>query len=302
MKWLEITLSLTGELAEAAAEVIPRYTPNSIAMQYPLEGDRIDPQAEVVLRAYLEDGRDVEQTRQAIEADLWHLSKIEPFDPPSFNWIEGDRWEDAWKDRYQPIQIGERLLIQPAWLPIEDPDRIPILIDPGMAFGTGTHPSTQLCLLALEKYLQPGQRVVDLGCGSGILAIAAAKLGASRVLALDIDEAAVRYSQKNIKANSLDQEIIVAQGSLEYLQGDHEFAETGFELLLANILARVLLDLLQGGLANTLPADGILVLSGILDHQAEELVQVGSSQDLEHLETGEIQEWRSLVFKRKSPR
>jgi ribosomal protein L11 methyltransferase len=302
LKWLEISLTLTGELAEAAAEVISRYTPNSIAMEYPLEGDQIDPTAQVVLHAYLENGPPLEETRSAIEAGLWHLSQIEPFDPPSFKWIEQDRWEDAWKDHYQPIKIGERLLIQPAWLPIKSLDRIPILIDPGMAFGTGTHPSTQLCLLALEKHLQPGQAVVDLGCGSGILSVAAAKLDASEVLAVDIDASVIKYAQENIAANDVGAKIKLAHGSLEVVQANYVAGESEIDLLLANILANVLLDLLNEGLGNSIRPHGILILSGILDHQAEEVIQAAQKKNLEHLETGKSDDWRSLIFKRKSPR
>lgn len=301
MKWLEVSLTLNGELAEAAAEVISRYTQNSIAMEYPLEGEQLPPYNQVTLRAYLRDDQDLEEARRAIETGLWHLSQIEPFDPPHFNWIEEEHWEDAWKDHFQPIKVGERLLVQPAWLPIEDSRRIPILMDPGMAFGTGTHPTTQLCLLALEQYLQPGQRVVDLGCGSGILSIAAAKLGASQVLALDIDPIAVDYAKENVEQNGLSGEIEVVQGSLAYLQRDVDLVNTGIDILIANILTKILLQLLQEGLVNTLRPEGLLVLSGILDHQVEEILQAAEDSDLEYLATGVMQDWRSLILKRKSP-
>jgi len=119
LKWLELTLSLSGEIAEAAVEVISRYAPNSIALEYPLDGSQIDPNALAVIHAYLEPNDELEVQRRAIEQGLWHLSQIEPFPAPEFHWIEEQQWEDAWKDHYQPIKIGEKLLIQPAWLPVQ---------------------------------------------------------------------------------------------------------------------------------------------------------------------------------------
>jgi ribosomal protein L11 methyltransferase len=301
LKWLEISLTLTGEVAEAAVEVISRFTPNSIAMEYPLENNELDPKAQVLVRAYLEQNPDLETTRKSIEEGLWHLSQIINFDPPEFSWIEEEHWEQAWKEHYQPIQIGERLLIQPAWLPVQPSERIPIFIDPGMAFGTGTHPTTQLCLLALEKYLSPGQSVVDLGCGSGILSIAAALLGASEVLALDIDPNAITNAYENVKKNSLEGKIIIQLGSLDKLIAQEEIRESSCDLILANILSKVLIELIENGLGEAVRPDGLLILSGILDHQAENVIQAAQAHNIDHLETNEIEDWRSLVLKRNSP-
>lgn len=301
MKWLEISLTLTGEVAEAAVEVISRFTPNSIAMEYPLENNELDQKAQVLVRAYLEQNHDLENIRKSIEEGLWHLSQIVYFDPPEFSWVEEEQWEQTWKEHYQPIQIGERLLIQPAWLPVQPTERIPIFIDPGMAFGTGTHPTTQLCLLALEKYLSPGQMVVDLGCGSGILSIAAALLGASEVLALDIDPNAINNAYDNVKNNSLEGKIFIQQGSLERVIAQDEVQESSCDLILANILSKVLIELIENGLGDAVRPEGCLILSGILDYQAENVIQVAQAHNMEHLETNEIEDWRSLVLKRNSP-
>lgn len=301
MKWLELTLSLSGEVAEAAVEVISRYAPNSIALEYPLDGSQIDPNALAVIHAYLEPNEDLEVQRRAIEQGLWHLSQIEPFPAPEFRWIEEQQWEDAWKDHYQPIKIGEKLLIQPAWLPVQTSHRLPIIMDPGMAFGTGTHPSTQLCLLALEKNLTKGQKVIDLGCGSGILSIAAVHLGASEVLALDIDANAVKVAQENVEVNSMSHALTIRQGSLENVLTDLGSQTSSTHLLVANILAKVLIDLIHNGLDKAIKPGGLLILSGILDHQVEEVRHVAQGNNLDHLETFANQDWRALVFKRKSP-
>jgi ribosomal protein L11 methyltransferase len=299
LKWLEVSLSLTGELAEAAVGVLSRYAPNSIAMEYEDTGAGIDPAGIIILRAYLPDDDDLDRNRQAIEESLWHLSQIKSFDPPRFDWVEEQNWEDSWKARYQPIRVGECILIQPAWLPAPETNRVVILMDPGMAFGTGTHPTTQLCLLALEKHLVPGARVVDLGCGSGILSIGAIHLGAGEVLALDTDGTAVDSTRQNAAANSLAGRINVLQGSLEVLRSLSVSTGESPDLLVANILSKVILDLLQQGLGESVRPGGILVLSGILDNQAEEVVQAAGAHSLEHLETGSIDDWRAIVLKRK---
>jgi ribosomal protein L11 methyltransferase len=134
------------------------------------------------------------------------------------------------------------------------------------------------------------------------LSIAAAKLGASEVVAVDIDATAIKFAQENIAANKVEDIITLAHGSLEYLQDRYSPNGSGVDFLLANILTKVLLDLLNHGLGDILRPSGILVLSGILDLQAVEVIHAAQSQGLEHIETGELDDWRSLIFKRKSPR
>ena len=115
-------------------------------------------------------------------ATLAYLGRIQPIPEPAYRPIQDEDWMSSWKEHYHPIPIGQRLLVLPAWIEQSDPSRIAVKIDPSMAFGTGTHPSTQLCLEMVEKYTRPGQPVIDVGCGSGILSIAALKLGAASVL------------------------------------------------------------------------------------------------------------------------
>ncbi|MEK7785592.1 MAG: 50S ribosomal protein L11 methyltransferase, partial [Chloroflexota bacterium] len=145
------------------------------------------------MRAYLpaDDVTALETARQKIEEGLFYLNMIRPIPAPSYTPVSDANWAELWKANYKPIRIGNRLVVIPSWLADRqstEPPNIPILMDPGMAFGTGTHPTTQLCLALIEAHLKPDDTVLDLGCGSGILAIAAAKLGAKSVLAVDIDD------------------------------------------------------------------------------------------------------------------
>ncbi len=166
-----------------------------------------------------------------------------------------------------------------------------------MAFGTGTHPTTRLCLRALEELVIPGQRVIDLGCGSGLLAIAAARLGARRVLAYDNDPQAVEVAQRNVILNRVEGQVQTLHGSLQ----DILTARSPADLLVANILAKVLGNMLEEGLADSVKGGGWLILSGILADQSPPLQEAATSQRLSHRRTLRESEWRALVFQRELP-
>jgi ribosomal protein L11 methyltransferase len=179
-----------------------------------------------------------------------------------------------------------------AYTPV--PAEIVITLDPGMAFGTGTHPTTRLCLEALERVLSPGMRVLDLGTGSGVLAIAAAKGGAARVLALDIDDLAVAAARENVRANGVSDVVRVGAGSLDG-------AGEGYDLVLVNILARVICALLDEGLAQALQPGGIVVASGIIDDQEPEVREALAKSKIEVIERVVECDWVALVGQRRAP-
>jgi ribosomal protein L11 methyltransferase len=163
-----------------------------------------------------------------------------------------------------------------------------------MAFGTGTHPTTRLSLEAIEQQLQPGSQVLDLGTGSGILAIAAAKLGAKRVYGVDIDPVAIQSARENLVRNHVDHLVHLDQGSLQDCPPD-----VHFDLIVANILTPILLQLLEQGLADRVPQGGKLILAGILDHQAEGVKDAYQAQGLKTWQEMAWQDWRALIFSRK---
>jgi ribosomal protein L11 methyltransferase len=192
-------------------------------------------------------------------------------------------------------------MIQPAWLPLQEKDRLPIFMDPGMAFGTGTHPTTQLCLTAIEGTVQKGRSVVDIGCGSGILSIAAAKLGANKVLALDIDSIALQNARKNIKINDVSSIVTTAQGSLDRLLEEIPSPWIPAHLVVANIITKTLEEMIFAGLGKTILPEGTLILSGILDHQVGLIQNACEAKGLQVIETRAMDDWRALVIKRIPP-
>lgn len=297
MKWLEISLTVDGELAEAVADIFARYVTSGVAL-IPTDFENHSPSFPAIsVRAFLPVDDQIDDLRHRIEEGLWHLSQIEPLPDPNYRFLEQEDWANAWKEHYHPIPIGERLLILPAWISGEEEDRHKVIMDPGMAFGTGTHPSTRLCLIALEDCLREGDRVIDLGCGSGILSIAAARLGAERVLALDVDQQAVRVTHGNVSLNNLEDIIAVQEGSLSTLLSSQSRADATYDMLLANILAPTLETLISEGVSQAVRPGGLLILSGILDKQLGSMLERCSSAGLEHVETRIERDWRALILK-----
>ncbi len=295
MNWLEVSLTVNGELAEAVADVLARFAPNGVTTEQAVtyndaedEGTAVGP---ITVRAYLPADEHLEEIRPRLEESLHYLGMIQALPAPTFTPVADQNWMEAWKARYQPIPIGKRLIIVPAWLESPDESRLPIRIDPGMAFGTGTHPTTQLCLEFIEEFftdrLVPGVghsltdrpiAVIDVGCGSGILSIGALKLGASFALGVDIDPASVQASRENAEANDIPKEqFFIGLGSVaEILKGG--FPVRTAPLVLANILAPVLVRLLDAGMAELVEPGGSIVLSGILEEQAASVVSVAAGE------------------------
>ena len=309
MNWLEISLTVDGELAESVADVLARFAPNGVmteqGVRFVNDEDEGTATGPITVRAYLEVNDQLEETRQKIEESLFYLGMITPVPTPTYKQIADQNWMEAWKQHYKPILVGERLLILPAWLESPDPKRIPIKIDPGMAFGTGTHPTTQLCLELMEISFDERRKreegnsfifplsCIDVGCGSGILSIAAIKLGAKTVLGVDIDIESVRNSRENADVNEVGEELLLGQGSVtEVLAG--QFAFKSAPLVVANILAPVLIRLFDAGLADLIQPDGEIILSGILDHQAESVIEAGQAKGLKRGVIRQLKDWVAI--------
>jgi ribosomal protein L11 methyltransferase len=320
MNWLEVSMTVNGELAEAVADVFARFAPNGVMTEQGVEfqddedlGTAAGP---ITVRAYLPVDEGLEDRRQKLEEALYYLGRIEPLPAPTFEPIADQNWMEAWKQHYRPIPIGKRLLILPAWLESPEPERIAIKIDPGMAFGTGTHPTTQLCLELLEKTFENREsrdenrgtkhdsrasilnsRVIDVGCGSGILSIAAIKLGAEAALGADIDPESITNARENADTNGIGEELILGVGSVnEILVG--KFPWRTAPLVMANILAPVIIRLFDGGLADLVEPGGSIILSGILQEQAQGVIDAGEAKGLRLRERRQMGDWVALTLEK----
>ena len=311
MNWLEVSLTVDGELAESIADVFARFAPNGVmteqGVKYNDAEDAGTPTGPITVRAYLEVNDQLEDTRQKLEEALFYLEMIRPLPAPVYKQIADQNWMEAWKQYYKPILIGERLLILPAWMESPAPERIAIKIDPGMAFGTGTHPTTQLCLELMEKAFEEKGRMkesflfplscIDVGCGSGILSIAALKLGATKVLGLDIDSESIVNSRENADTNGVGDELILGVGSVqEILGGKFEFKKA--PLVVANILAPVIIRLFDAGMADLIEENGSIILSGILQEQEQNVIEAGQAKGLRMNERCQKGDWVALTMSR----
>jgi ribosomal protein L11 methyltransferase len=307
MNWLEVAMTVNGELAEAVADVLARFAPNGVtteqAVDFVNDEDEGTPVGPITVCAYLPANDKLEETRQKLEESLFYLGMIQPLPKPVFKSLRDQNWMEAWKERYKPIPIGKKLIIVPAWLDSPDVSRLSIKIDPGMAFGTGTHPTTQLCLEFMEKYVglgaQPKNKsldVIDVGCGSGILSIGALKLGANFVLGVDIDEASLKASRENADANDIAPEhFAIGLGSVAEIR-DGKFLIREADLVLANILAPVIIRLFGMGLADLVAPEGAIILSGILEEQAELVRSAAEAHRLKFVEERRLGDWVALSF------
>ena len=305
--WLEVSLIVDGELAEAVADVLRRYLPDGVVIESTAvmtgpadeNGQAVGP---LRVCGYIPVDEKFEETRQKIEQGLWYLGRISPLPEPIFKMIQEVNWMEAWKKHYHPIPIGRRLLILPAWIAPPNDGRIPIRIDLGMAFGTGTHPTTQLCLVLAEDFFTQlesakGVWLIDIGCGSGILSIAGLKLGAEHALGVDIDPEAIRASSENAALNEVSHQLELGIGSVIEV-GAGMFSLHTAQLVFANILAPVLVQLLDQGLGRVVMPEGWLILSGILIEQSSEVETALDAHGFLRVEKRQMGDWVALAARR----
>lgn len=299
MSWLEVCVKARdAREAEAVAEVLQLFAlgDEGVVLEQLGNPDDLDPRAmlpETLVKLVVIDGRGSAEFRAKLQNKLTANQLPQAIFTP----IEEQDWATAWRDNYQPLPIGNRFWIWPSWVPVEgvSEDALVLVLDPGMAFGTGTHPTTQLCLMLLEERIRPNMSLLDLGCGSGILSIGASKLGACPIISVDTDEIAISSTEYNAQLNQCHNQIDIIHGSL----GDAP--QQKWDIVVANILAPILITLLeQDGLLDTVKADGYLILSGILEQQTAAITAVVEKLGGDVVEILQQEEWVALLVKHRS--
>ena len=318
MSWLEVSIETSHKGVEAVAACLTAQGYDSLVIddQQQYEGfleenrqywDYIDEslaqslQGLSRIRLYLEeDGTETAQL-EALRGQLAALKERLPYDPGALTVtaqpLPETDWENSWKENYPPQEVGKRLVVLPYWL-AEDyqGDRLPVILDPGLTFGPGAHPSTQMCMEALEERLSPGARVIDLGSGSGILSLTALRLGAGSAVGVDVDPKAEDIARENAAYNGYTAPVFTAlTGNVADKTGPMaNLAEGGYDVVLVNIVADVIIALAPE-LPRFMKESSIVILSGILDVRLPEVVAAITGAGLRVVEEKASEDWRCLV-------
>ncbi len=285
MKWLELSIKVPGEFVEPVSYLFSRY--GQVLSMEDADGGW------VVIRTYLSAAS--RQRLARIEIGVRLMASLRPIGELQFKALEEREWRDEWKRYFHLLRISRSLVVKPSWIEYKaQPGERVVELDPGMAFGTGHHPSTHTCLEALEERIRRGMRVLDLGTGSGILTMAALKLGAGSVVALDIDPSAIKAARQNIKSAGLGSTVRLAKGTLP-----HPLAQDkSIDLVAANINAMIIKEKAPQ-LLEVLAPGGILIVSGIIEDKREGVEETLRGLGLAHLKTHSLEDWNTLVYTRR---
>ena len=312
MNWKEVRVTASQEAEEAVVNLFYEAGAKGTAIESAANlsairdnktvnyvDDRIlamDPETSCVT-GYLPDDENFETQLRQIKQGLSHLLEW-GLDPGArtvtVREMAEEDWANSWKQFYKPTKIGDKIVIKPTWEPYTaQAGEMIVNMDPGMAFGTGTHETTQLCVLALEKYLHPDDLVYDVGCGSGILSIVAGKLGAQKVVGVDFDPVAVDAARSNVALNDLSEQVGIEEGDLlEVISQDHQA-----DLVVSNILAEVIIRLADS-IRLYLKDDGIFIASGIIHEHLNEVKNALKIRAFDIVATDAMGEWDAVVARK----
>jgi len=296
-RWVQVSISAHPDAADDLMRILNLHCPGGAAVEESASPTLAQPRR-VLVKGWIPAAD--EETRRKIEIALLLLSRQGGVSEPIFRELAYEDWSSSWKEHFHPLRIGQRTVIVPSWCTYDrQPEDLVLTLDPGMAFGTGLHATTQLCLQALEKCQPAGQRVLDVGCGSGILAIAAALHGAASVDAIDNDQVAVTAARENVERNGVADCVRVFWSTLPGLSAGETplHVGTGYDLVLANILAEVIVAM-AAALARATRGGGTLVLSGILTEKGNMVQERVTSEGIEIHTTLAKGDWVALVGRR----
>ncbi len=308
MKWIEVQIKTTTEAEEIVANIMYDLGVTGLAIEDPKDilafqqsekdWDFIDPSLikqdyeEVIIKAYFPESEDlidkIELIRDSIEKNIY-----DNFDKPlgqvTISEVYEKDWAESWKKYYKPTKIGNRIIIKPTWEQYQKEEgELVIELDPGMAFGTGTHETTIMCIEILEKYVKEGHIVYDIGTGSGILSIVAAKLGAKQVIGVDLDELSINVSKENVKLNGVDNIVDIRIGNLL------DVVEGKADIIVSNIIAEVIIELIES-LDDYLKESGIFIASGIITEKVDMVTQALERNDYRVIEEKIMGDWVAVV-------
>lgn len=310
MKWIEVQVKTSSENEELVSELLYKYGATGLAIEDPndivafskedkdwdfIDADLMNLDSEgILIKAYydLEDG--ILDTIEMIKDEI-HRYPVQkgqkPYGEISISEIDDQGWADNWKNFFRTIVINDKIIIKPSWEEYEEkPGDILIELDPGMAFGTGSHETTMMCTEALEEYVNQGDTVFDVGCGSGILAIVAGKLGAKDVIAIDLDETCVKVSKENVEKNNVSSIVDVKHGNLlDLIQGKAD-------IVVANIIAEIIVDITKD-LKDYLYDDGIFICSGIISEKKSMVEESLLANNFKILQVKENNGWVCIISK-----
>lgn len=301
--WEQVSIEVELHLAEQLADLLGEILPGCVVLEmyygdlFPHELDNYQGPARLYGYYPLEISREI---RERISSMLETSGQGSFRKQVKYSPLEKQDWATFWQERYRPIPAGKSLVVVPTWLKNPYPERIPIWMDPGMAFGSGTHPTTQLVLVLLERTLKESlpEKMIDVGCGSGILSIGAAKLGVGEVLGVDHDPDAVQISHDNATANGVSGSVSFREGSVvDILDQRGRFSEA--PLVVANIIAPILKELFEEGLGELVSAGGRIILSGILEDQLPGILLCLENNGFELAEQLAQEEWVGLIAEKK---
>ncbi|KPI51050.1 ribosomal protein L11 methyltransferase [Clostridioides difficile] len=311
--WIEVTIKTTTEAVEPITNILYEQGAGGAVIEDPkdflfqkkneLDWDYVEEEVfkkneedDVLIKTYVSEEKNVMEFVEIIKQKVLGLKDF-GIDigegSVSLDQVNEADWANAWKAYYKPTKVGQRVVVKPTWedYAIQDGDLI-IELDPGMAFGTGTHETTSMCIRELEKYVNKDSKVFDIGCGSGILAIAAAKLGAKEVVAVDLDEVAVKVAKENVLENKVEENVSVMHGNLTDVIKDKA------DVIVANIIADII-KILAKDVQNFMKEDAIFIPSGIILDKVEEVKESLIENGFEIVEVQKLGEWSAIVSKLK---
>lgn len=304
--WYELSVEVDAEAVEAVSELFGRFGYNEgVAIDEPYVQEEDGDNLEIVtdrpylIRTYVADSDYSDEKIEQLKHGLHQLGRMRTVGALAVSPLKEEDWANAWKDHFQVHHIGDRVVIRPPWHTYEPGDgEVVVELDPGMAFGTGLHPSTRLSVLGVEEVVQTGDCILDVGTGSGILAIAAIKLGAVHADTVDVETVAVEATADNSRRNDVAERVRVEHGSAG--KGEPFSDQYGtYDVVFANIIARILVEIAEGVVAAAKP-DGYLVLAGIIESREQDVTDVYSRLGADVVTRRQAEDWISLVLRKRS--